>query len=106
MVGQPGKSTTPEEVASQNPDAIFAAWCGAADRVPLEKIVEQRRWQAMPAAQHSRIFCVNDELLNTPATTLLGGLNAIAWALHPEVFERPPGIRQISISNERLATSN
>jgi iron complex transport system substrate-binding protein len=95
FVGGPGKSTTPEEVASQNPDAIFAAWCGAGDRVPLEKIVEQRRWQALPAVRRGRVFCINDELLNTPATTLVGGLNAIAWALHPELFIEPPGIRKI-----------
>ena len=95
FVGVPGKSTTAEEVAAAEPDVIFAAWCGAGDRVPLQKIVEQRNWQQLSAVCNRQIFCINDELLNTPASSLLGGLDAIAWALDPDHFERPRGIRQI-----------
>jgi len=96
FIGTPGKTMTAEEIAAAQPDVILAAWCGAGDRVPLEKIVEQRQWQELPAVRNKRVFCVQDELLNTPSTTLLGGLSAVAWALHPERFERPTGIRQIS----------
>ncbi len=96
FIAAPGKTITPEEVASEQPDVIVAAWCGAGDRVPLEKIVEQRGWADLPAVRHGRVFCINDELLNTPATSLLGGLHALAWALHPALFPRPAGIRQIN----------
>ena len=96
FVGEPGKSLTSEEVASQQPDVLLASWCGAGDRVPLEKIVEQRDWQQLTAVKQRRVFCINDELLNTPATSLLGGLEAVAWALHPASFEKPAGIRQIA----------
>jgi len=96
FVGAPGKTTTAEEIASAQPDVILAAWCGAGDRVPLEKIVEQRGWQNLPAVRGRRVFCINDELLNTPSSSLLGGQDAIAWALHPELFEQPRGIRRIS----------
>ncbi len=95
FVGQPGLTTTAEEVASARPDFVLAAWCGAGDRVPLEKIVEQRGWTELPAVRAAHVFCINDELLNTPATSLIGGLLAMAWALHPELFPRPRGIRQI-----------
>lgn len=96
FIGAPGKTTTAEEIAAARPDVILAAWCGAGDRVPLEKIVEQRGWRDLPAVKNRRVFCINDELLNTPASSLLGGLDAITWAIHPEQLERPPGIRQIS----------
>jgi len=99
FVGMAGKSTSAEEVAAAEPDVILAAWCGAGDRVPLEKIVEQRNWQGMAAVRNRRAFCINDELLNTPASSLLGGLDAIAWALHTELFEKPHGIRQIAALN-------
>ncbi len=95
FIGEPGKSTTAEAIAAEQPDIIIAAWCGAGDRVPLEKIVEQRSWTKLAAVRSGRVFCIQDELLNTPSTTLIGGLNAIAWALHPDRFERPVGIRQI-----------
>ena len=95
FAGQPGQSVTAQEVAASQPDVILAAWCGADDRVPLEKIVEQRGWAELPAVRAKKVFCINDELLNTPATCLLGGLRAVAWALHPKLFERPGGIRQL-----------
>jgi iron complex transport system substrate-binding protein len=95
FLAQPGKTITSEEIASAQPNVIVAAWCGAGDRVPLERIVEQRRWAELPAVRQGRVFCINDELLNTPATSLLGGLRALAWALHPELFPQPTGIRQI-----------
>jgi len=95
FIGAPGKATTAEEIAAAEPEVILAAWCGAGDRVPLEKIVAQRGWQGLPAGRAQRVFCINDELLNTPASSLLGGLDAIAWAIHPGLFERPMGVRKI-----------
>jgi iron complex transport system substrate-binding protein len=95
FVSQPGLTITAEEVAAADPDVILAAWCGAGDRVPLEKIVEQRGWTELAAVRTARTFCINDELLNTPATSLIGGLHAIAWALHPDLFTKPGGIRQL-----------
>ena len=95
FVSEPGKAISPDAVAAAEPDVVLASWCGAGDRVPLEKIVEQRGWSHLPAAVERRIFCISDELLNTPASSLVGGLHAIAWALHPGLFPRPRGIRQI-----------
>jgi iron complex transport system substrate-binding protein len=96
FVGEPGKQISCERVAEINPDVMVAAWCGAGDRVPLEKIIVERGWQGTRAAQSSRVYCVRDEYLNTPAPTLLQGLDALAWAVHPEIFGRPEGIRQIA----------
>src|SRR5664279_3267344 len=95
IAGIMGVSERGEHVASAGPDVLLAAWCGAGDRVPLEKLVEQRNWSDLPAVRARRVFCISDELLNTPATSLLGGLRAIAWALHPDRFPRPSGIRQL-----------
>jgi iron complex transport system substrate-binding protein len=91
----PGSTMEPDAIAATQPDVIVAAWCGAGDRVPLEKIVEQRGWSQLTAVAHGRVFCINDELLNTPASCLIGGLRAIAWSLHPQLFPQPGGIRQI-----------
>jgi iron complex transport system substrate-binding protein len=93
--GQPGKHTTEEEVAAADPDVIVAAWCGAGDRVPLEKIIPKRGWEQTKAAKNSRVYCINDEFLNTPASTLMQGLHALAAAIHPEMFVATKGLRQI-----------
>jgi iron complex transport system substrate-binding protein len=96
FLGAPGRQISAGEVARLDPHILIAAWCGAGDRVPLEKIVEDRNWHGTRAARSSRVFCIADEHLNTPAPTLLRGLNALAFAIHPELFARTKGIRQIT----------
>jgi iron complex transport system substrate-binding protein len=108
FLGEPGRQISVEAVASLDPEILIAAWCGAGDRVPLEKIVADRGWQGTRAARAGRIFCIRDEYLNTPAPTLLCGLETLAFAIHPELFPSTKGIRQITAvpssttSNSRL----
>jgi iron complex transport system substrate-binding protein len=101
FVGIPGKQTSAEAVLLENPDVVVAAWCGAGDRVPLEKIIRERGWEQMQAAKENRVYCIRDEFLNTPAPTLIQGLRALAAAIHPEDFPQPPGLR--CISNKSLS---
>jgi len=96
FIGNPGQQTTGKAVAELDPEVVVAAWCGAGDRVPLEKIVEQRGWDQTAAARSRQIYCIPDELLNTPAPTLVEGLYSLAAALHPELFEAPRCLRQIT----------
>jgi iron complex transport system substrate-binding protein len=64
--------------------------------VPLQRVLDQRQWQHLPAAQNGRVYCIPDEWLNTPAPTLLDGLRALAAALHPECFVAPSNMRQLA----------
>lgn len=96
LVGSPGKQTSADAILSEDPDVVVAAWCGAGDRVPLEKIIHDRGWTKMRAAKENRVYCIRDEFLNTPAPTLIQGLRALAAAIHPEDFPQPPGLRCIS----------
>lgn len=93
--GHPGKQVTEEEVAAADPEVIVAAWCGAGDRVPLEKIISKRGWEQTKAAKNGRVYCINDEFLNTPASTLILGLHALGAAIHPELFAATKGLRSI-----------
>jgi iron complex transport system substrate-binding protein len=93
FVGKPGAQTDFESVESAKPDVLIAAWCGAGDRVPLEKIIRGRQWEGTPAAKNGRVYCIRDEYLNTPAPTLVRGLRALAAAIHPECFPHVEGIR-------------
>lgn len=103
FVGTPGRQISAEEVALSDPDIVIAAWCGAGDRVPLEKIVSERGWQGTRAARTARVYCIRDEYLNTPAPTLLRGLDALAFAIHPERFAVTEGIRQITLVRSSTA---
>lgn len=96
FIGTPGAKTSTEAVLSENPDVFVAAWCGAGDRVPLEKLVHERHWSGTNAAKTGRVYCIRDEFLNTPAPTLLQGLRALAAAIHPQDFPQAPGLRCIT----------
>ena len=106
FVGTPGRQATAEAVQHLDPEVIVAAWCGAGDRVPLEKIILDRGWQRTCAGLTGQVFCVRDEFLNTPAPTLLQGLEALAFAIHPELFPRPKGIRQITAVPSSIAENS
>jgi iron complex transport system substrate-binding protein len=103
FLGQPGAVTSPEAVAEANPDVVIAAWCGAGERVPLEKLATRPGWAETSAVRKRRVFCIADELLNTPAPTLVDGLQAIAAALHPEIFGTS-GLGLRRIQNQTAAT--
>lgn len=96
FIGKPGVQISHEEVMASAPDVIVAAWCGAGDRVPLEKIITRRGWENSPATKSGRVYCIRDEYLNTPAPTLVRGLHALAAAIHPEHFPQVDGLRCIS----------
>jgi iron complex transport system substrate-binding protein len=96
FVGTPGQQKSPEQVAAENPDVLIAAWCGAGDRVPLHKIIRDRGWTELKSVTKGQVYCIRDELLNTPAPTLVSGLRALAAAIHPEVFAVPFGLRRIT----------
>jgi iron complex transport system substrate-binding protein len=95
FVGEPGAVTTPEAVAAADPDVILAAWCGAGDRVPLERLAARPGWQNLRAVREGRLYCIPDELLNTPAPTLIDGLRAIVSALHPGLLGTSGAIRSL-----------
>jgi len=97
FLGNAGAQCSAEEVARQDPEVIIAAWCGAGDRVPLVKIAAERGWSETTAVWNSQVYCISDELLNTPAPTLVAGLTALAAAIHPAVFgPQAAGLRSVT----------
>ena len=93
FVGNPGKQADTEAVLRDHPDVVVAAWCGAGNRVPLEKIAVRPGWQSLTAVREGRVYCINDEYLNTPGPTLLAGLHALEAAIHDR---EAPGLRRIA----------
>ncbi len=96
-VGRAGSHTTAEEIAAADPEVMVLAWCGAGDRVPLERVVTQRGWEKLRAVRERRMYCVPDEFLNTPTIpSLLEGLACVAAAVRPEMFAAPERLRRLA----------
>jgi len=94
-LGEPGAHTSAEAIAAADPDVLLFSWCGAGNRVPLERIVSQRSWHSLRAVRERRVFCIPDQFLNTPAHTLLQGLACIAAATHPTLHPPQPELIQL-----------
>jgi iron complex transport system substrate-binding protein len=94
-LGTPGAHTTPEDIAAADPDVLLFAWCGAGNRVPLDRVIAQRNWQSLKAVRDRRVFCIPDQFLNTPAHTLLDGLACIAAATPPDLHPTHPELVQL-----------
>jgi iron complex transport system substrate-binding protein len=86
FLGTPGAVTDAASIAAHDPEVLIFSWCGAGDRVPLGRVVEERQWQSLRAVRTGRVYCIPDDFLNTPAPNLLQGLRALAGAIHPETF--------------------
>jgi len=86
FLGEAGKVTDAETIAGADPEVIALAWCGAGNRVPVERVIAMRGWHALRAVRAGRVACIPDELLNTPAPSLVGGFYALAKLIHPELF--------------------
>lgn len=100
FLGEPGRQTTAEAVAEADPAVVIAAWCGAGDRVPLEKLAVRPGWDRMRAVREGRVYCIADELLNTPAPTLIEGLRALKAALDHDTSSTVKGLRRICESQK------
>lgn len=86
FLGEAGKVNDAETIAAADPEVIALAWCGAGNRVPVERVIAMRGWHMLRAVRAGRVACIPDELLNTPAPSLVKGLRAIARLIHPELF--------------------
>jgi iron complex transport system substrate-binding protein len=110
FLGTPGSHTSAEAIAElaedAQPDVLLFAWCGAGNRVPLERVIEQRNWHHLRAVRDRRVFCIPDEYLNTPAPTLLRGLACIASALYPDLFGRDGELVQLNDIHRPALTPN
>ena len=95
-LGEPGAHTSAPEVAAADPDVVVFAWCGAGDRVPMQRVIAQRGWQNLRAVRKGRVFVIPDECLNTPAPTLLKGLECLAAACWPKTFPKPAAMRALN----------
>jgi iron complex transport system substrate-binding protein len=101
FVGDAGKTISAEAIAAIDPDVLIFAWCGAGDRVPLARVIEQRGWKSLRAVTNGRVYCVPDEFLNTPAHPILEGLACLAAAIHPERFPMHPRLISLAHSPKR-----
>jgi iron complex transport system substrate-binding protein len=74
-----------EELIVQNPDLILLGDHNFGTTV--EQVVSRPGWNVIKAVQEKRIEPYEDNLASRPGPRLLDGLEALAKAIHPELFK-------------------
>lgn len=74
-----------ETIVAADPQVII---CPYADTGGLENFRARKGWAAIRAVREGKVFVVTDDLVSRPGPRIVEGLEEIARAIHPELFEK------------------
>jgi len=74
-----------EEIISRNPDIIIYQ-TGPWSTTTAEEIKAREGWSSISAVKNDRITGVDGDIISRPGPRIIDGLEALAKAIHPEVF--------------------
>ncbi|KAB8145657.1 ABC transporter substrate-binding protein [Chloroflexia bacterium SDU3-3] len=75
-----------EEVVSRNPEVVLGPE-SSSSTLTVEQITQRPGWQNIAAVKDGRVVLVNDDIVSRPGPRLVDALEAIAKALHPDLFQ-------------------
>ena len=82
-----------EKLVKYNPEVLIIAPCGFSVERSLEEVhllTCREGWQQLDAVKTGQVFLVDFELFTQPsASTLVGGIEALAALFHPRLFSLP-----------------
>lgn len=74
-----------EEIISRNPDIIIYQ-TGPWSTTTTEEIKAREGWSSISAVKNNRIVGIDGDIISRPGPRIVDGLEALAKAIHPEVF--------------------
>lgn len=75
-----------ERVLKEDPEVLIFP-SGEVETVPRSEQQQWRRWESLSAVKHQRFHEVSSSLLNRPGPRIIEGLEQLARAIHPELFD-------------------
>lgn len=81
----PWAQISQEELIIQNPDIILLGDHNFG--TTAEQVASRPGWNVIKAVKNDRVFPYEDDLASRPGPRLIDGLEALAKAIHPELFE-------------------
>lgn len=75
-----------EELIVKDPQVIFLGDALYGGITP-ESVAARPGWDGISAVKNNRVLTINDDLVSRPGPRMVDGLEALATALHPELFK-------------------
>ncbi len=81
-----------EAIVAKNPDVIITS-TGSPEKIPeiIQKMSETEGWREVTAIKRKAVIFVDLNLIGRPGPRIVDGLEAIARAIHPELFSDRDG---------------
>jgi len=76
-----------EEIVSADPDVILIDASHGSAVIAASELGEHPAWSKITAVEQNRIFTVDGDLVNRSGPRIILGLEEVARALHPELFD-------------------
>ncbi|MFB6296936.1 MAG: cobalamin-binding protein [Salinirussus sp.] len=96
-LAEPGARSRPREwteVREYDPEVLVVAPCGFEIHQTLENaadLTDREGWAELSAVREGRVYLFDGhDYVNRPGPRLVDTLSFLAWALHPDAFDRPP----------------
>jgi len=95
--GEPSHTATWKEIADETPEVIVFMPCGyylEEAEEEARKLFENPFFAATPAAVEGAVYAVDaTSYFSRPGPRIVDGLEAMAWAIHPDGYPEPPADR-------------
>jgi iron complex transport system substrate-binding protein len=92
--GQPSREVTWREIGDALPEVIVFMPCGYYLEEAEEEVAslfEHPDFADTPAARGGNVFAADaTSFFSRPGPRIVDGLEALAWAAHPDAYPRPP----------------
>jgi len=75
-----------EQVIAKNPDVIFVTY-GYYDKDAIAKVLNRPGWENVEAVKNKKVIELDNDILNRAGPRIIDGLEQMAKALHPDLFE-------------------
>jgi iron complex transport system substrate-binding protein len=77
-----------EEVVSADPDVIIVqTMVGGVPTISIEELEAHPIWGEMSAVKQGKVYLINGDLVSRSGPRIVEGLEALAEALHPDLFD-------------------
>jgi iron complex transport system substrate-binding protein len=94
-----------EELRDYDPEVLIVSPCGFdvdQTRENLDDLLERPGWSDLTAVREGQVYLVDGSaFVNRPGPRLVDTLEYLAWTLHPDRFDRPPGdaVQRLAIAD-------
>jgi len=92
--GEPSRTVTHREIRDANPEVLVYMPCGyylEEAEAEGEQVIAHPEIADTPAVRNGNAFAVDaSSFFSRPGPRIVDGLEALAWAVHPEAYPEPP----------------